>query len=115
MHGGSCGGSKYNSITIKNGGLATNAVDTFGVYINSPVNGLYTSPLAYAVYNGTGGGTWNDYGSQVGGIWNDTGGNSHLFGTIIDGNNASTYDINLAGGTLRMTNTTTTANANVTG
>jgi hypothetical protein len=109
MHGGLCGGSSFNSLTIGTG--ASNGVSTYGVYINGTNAGVFGTKTTYGVYND--GGLWNDYGSVVGtGIWQDLG-TSALYGTWDNG--LSNFNINLAGGTIKLSNAHMDANANITG
>jgi hypothetical protein len=107
MHGGSCGGSKGDSIFITSsttGGVGTHSqTSTEGVYVNGP-NGVVGT--GSTVHNS--GGMWSDHGSFVGSYLNSDNANSlsYLNGTQLNqiGGGNSTLTVSAGNVYLNQTN-----------
>ena len=109
-HGGTCGGSEWNSIVMSAG---AGGVSTYGIYINAGLNAAFGTKQAYGVYNAAS--TWRDYGSEIDfGLYNESGGISKLSGSKLNGL-GTLYDFVITGGSLSLSNITMLDNAIQTG
>jgi hypothetical protein len=109
VHGGSFGGSAFNSVTCGN---ALGGTNLFGVYVNSVNATSFTVKTSYGLYNNGAVDCKMFGGTLGGGLWNDAG------TTILDGvsfSNQANYDINEAGGVVKLSNNKLDANGNLTG